>query len=263
MDKLIVNELEKLEAANNCKIIFACESGSRAWGFAAPDSDYDVRFIYVNPWSWYLRLEEHTDVINKVLPQSHVDLSGWDLQKTLRLFASCNPGLNEWLNTPSTYFKDENFWQQLKNLIPDYFNPKKAAFHYHSLAKKIIIEHSQTTSISIKKLFYIFRSLLACRWIIDKRSMPPTAFQEIMQVLQLPSELQEFIDALLAEKRQSNEQHIVQIPNTIFTWIHEELAILEKEANGLPAATAVKWSPLNDLFLAMLGDKNRPMQDVE
>ena len=42
------NALAQVEAERNVRVLFACESGSRAWGFASRDSDYDVRFLYVH-----------------------------------------------------------------------------------------------------------------------------------------------------------------------------------------------------------------------
>ena len=58
MKDIILRELKKIEEQENVKIIMAIESGSRAWGFASPDSDYDVRFIYVRKEEDYLKLEK-------------------------------------------------------------------------------------------------------------------------------------------------------------------------------------------------------------
>ena len=106
MEKLICSKLHEIEKENNVKILLAVESGSRAWGFASPDSDYDVRFIYVRPKEDYLRLENVRDVIE--LPIDDVlDINGWDLQKTLRLLYKSNPTLFEWFSSPIVYLETD------------------------------------------------------------------------------------------------------------------------------------------------------------
>ena len=89
MRKKIKEQLRRIEDAENIKILLAVESGSRAWGFASPDSDYDVRFVYIRSLEDYLRLDAIRDVIE--LPIDDVlDINGWDLQKTLRLLHKWN-----------------------------------------------------------------------------------------------------------------------------------------------------------------------------
>ena len=63
MKEKIQEQLRRIEEAENIKILLAVESGSRAWGFASPDSDYDVRFIYIRRLEDYLRLDAIRDVI--------------------------------------------------------------------------------------------------------------------------------------------------------------------------------------------------------
>lgn len=85
----ILLELEKIEKQHCVRILHAVESGSRAWGFASPDSDYDVRFIYVRPAEDYIRIDEIRDVIEWKLDQV-LDINGWDLKKAMRQFARGN-----------------------------------------------------------------------------------------------------------------------------------------------------------------------------
>jgi len=98
----ILECLNRLEAEHDVKVLFACESGSRGWGFASPDSDYDVRFIYVNRLPWYLTVEQHRDVIEQPI-SGDLDVNGWDLRKTLQLLRQSNPTLLEWLRSPIVY----------------------------------------------------------------------------------------------------------------------------------------------------------------
>ena len=63
MEKLIKSKLKEIEEKENIRILHCVESGSRAWGFASPDSDYDVRFIYVRNEDFYLSLKKTEDYI--------------------------------------------------------------------------------------------------------------------------------------------------------------------------------------------------------
>ena len=102
MEALIKEKLHEIEQRENCRILLAVESGSRAWGFASPDSDYDVRFIYVRPRESYLRLNRARDVIE--LPINGVlDINGWDVDKTLKLLHKSNPTVFEWFSSPIVY----------------------------------------------------------------------------------------------------------------------------------------------------------------
>ena len=102
MRETILEKLDEIEKRENIKILHCIESGSRAWGFASPDSDYDVRFIYVRPKEFYLRLDKTRDVIEWQLDDT-LDINGWDLQKPLRLLHSSTPTLFEWNNSPIVY----------------------------------------------------------------------------------------------------------------------------------------------------------------
>jgi predicted nucleotidyltransferase len=122
MKDRVLQELSRIESQHGVRILLGVESGSRAWGFASPDSDYDVRFIYVHEEAWYLSVFERRDVIEEMLPE-RLDINGWDLRKTLRLFSKCNLALNEWLGSPITYSEIPGFRNRLLQLIADHFNP--------------------------------------------------------------------------------------------------------------------------------------------
>ena len=127
MRERILKELKKIEEKENVKIIMAIESGSRAWGFASPDSDYDVRFIYVRKMEDYLKLEGIRDVIEWQLDET-LDINGWDIKKALQLLHKSNPTVFEWCASPIVYMEREEFLV-LKELLPKYFLIKKSLFH--------------------------------------------------------------------------------------------------------------------------------------
>ena len=168
MKEIIVSKLNAIEYKSNVRILYACESGSRAWGFASPDSDYDVRFIYVHPREHYLSVDEQRDVIE--LPINDLlDINGWELRKALRLFKKSNGPLYEWLQSPVVYDQNNEFIDDLKNLMPHYFSPRANMHHYLSMAKTVFESDLAGGEVRLKKYFYALRPILACRWIADRR----------------------------------------------------------------------------------------------
>jgi predicted nucleotidyltransferase len=206
----IIAELAEIERARGIRVLLAVESGSRAWGFASPDSDYDVRFIYAHSPSWYVSVFEDRDVIEAMLP-GDLDLSGWELRKTLRLFSKCNLALNEWLGSPVVYTEVPEFAAQLRRLVASYFNPIAALHHYRSMAHAAFTSHYLDGHINIKKLFYVLRPLLACRWIEHARSQPPTAFSELVAVDWVSADERQWIDELLRRKAAALEAAPIEI----------------------------------------------------
>ena len=199
MKERVLKELERIQREHNVRVLLAVESGSRAWGFASPDSDYDVRFIYVHRPEWYLTVHEHRDVIEEMLPDA-LDVSGWELRKTLRLFAKCNLALNEWLGSPLVYMENAKFKAELSTLIPQFFNPIAAIHHYRSMAEGAFKDHFVDGQIKIKKLFYVLRPLLACRWIEATQTQPPTEFDKLVATEWVSPDEKSWIADLLKQK---------------------------------------------------------------
>ena len=119
MQNVIEEQLKEIEEKENVKIIYCVESGSRAWGFASPDSDYDVRFIYVRNKEDYLKLNKNRDVIEWRLDDV-LDINGWDIQKALRLLYKSNPTLIEWSMSPIVY-KTTPQWEKISGIVCQYF----------------------------------------------------------------------------------------------------------------------------------------------
>ena len=200
MHDAILKALKQLEREHDCTILFAAESGSRAWGFASPDSDYDIRAIYVKPEAWYWDIaEKKRDTIEAMLP-GDLDVSAWELRKALQAFAKCNPSLNEWLGTPIIYAANEAFLTQLQRLLPTYFNPIRATHHYLSLA-----HHAWSTQVAqemtLKKLFYALRGLFCAMWSVQFKTMPPTRFDELLIPTLLPELILQEVERLKVLKK--------------------------------------------------------------
>ena len=153
MEELIKSKLKEIEEKENIKILHCVESGSRAWGFASPDSDYDVRFIYVRPKEFYLRLDKTRDVIEWQLDDT-LDINGWDLSKALSLLYKSNPTLFEWNSSPIVY-KTTKEWEQIATIINKYFVAKSGLYHYLSTAKSNYREYLKGEIVRLKKYFYV------------------------------------------------------------------------------------------------------------
>jgi predicted nucleotidyltransferase len=201
-----------LENEHSIKVLFACESGSRGWGFASPDSDYDVRFIYVHKVDWYLTVFPGRDVIE--LPISDVyDVSGWDLRKALGLLRNGNATLVEWLSSPVIYMADQTFLNAVRDAAQQVDRPERAFHHYLHMAKKNYREHLRGETVRLKKYLYVLRPLLACLWIEQKHGPVPMRFQDLVDALVTEDRLKNAIADLLVIKRRAMEsEHGLAMP---------------------------------------------------
>lgn len=222
----IMDALRDIETRHDVTVLFACESGSRGWGFASPDSDYDVRFIYVNRLPWYLTVTPRRDVIE--LPISgDLDVNGWDLRKALGLMRESNPTLLEWLRSPVVYREDEAAMPRFRALSEAVFSNARGWHHYASMAKKNFREHLQADEVRYKKYLYVLRPLLAARWIRTQPGVPPMRFADLAQKTLDPvrdATLIEEINALLEVKMRAGEAATSPRWPGIHAFIESELA---------------------------------------
>lgn len=210
MKKVILSHLEEVERENNVKVLLAVESGSRAWGFHSAESDWDVCFVYVHQLDWYLKVNEGRDVIEHMYDDD-VDLVGWELRKTLRLFQKSNPSLLEWLHSPIIYRADEAFLLRMRTLEPAFFNPIKTMYHYGSIYIKHDKRYLQNAAYPLKRFLYYLRGILACRWIEERQTMPPVLFSDLVKATVREESICQKIDGLLALKRQSKENDLKEV----------------------------------------------------
>lgn len=205
MKDIIIEKLKQIEQQYDVRILWAIESGSRSWGFESPDSDYDVRFIYVNRPQWYLSVRERRDVIE--LPVNEVlDISGWDLRKTLRLFKKSNPVLMEWLVSPFLYMKHSHFRERLLETAKESFSRKACSYHYLQMAENNYRRYVQPRNpVNLKKYFYVLRPLLNIFWLKEKDTIPPMCFVETLEQLDIPKSVNDTIMILLEEKKKTSE----------------------------------------------------------
>ncbi len=215
MIEQIKKELLRLEVQHDVKILYAVESGSRAWGFASTDSDWDVRYVYVHRLDWYLKIDGEKDSQEEILPND-IDLAGWELKKALRLFRKSNPPMLEWLRSPIVYLEQFSTAQTLRELSAKYFNPKSCMYHYLSMAKGNFREYLHTDVVKTKKYFYVLRPVLACDWIKEKATMPPMEFQTLVDSQVSDEKIRKEIEQLLARKiagEELKEERKIEILN--------------------------------------------------
>jgi len=241
----VTQELRRIEVQHQVRVLYACESGSRAWGFASQDSDYDVRFIYVHNRDWYLSIEDRRDVIEEPISEG-LDLSGWELRKTLRLLRKSNPPLLEWLKSPVVYAWDEVFVSDFKQLADEYYSPTRCFRHYLHMAFGNARDYLKHDLVWTKKYFYVLRPLLACRWIERELGQVPMLFEDLVAEVVDDVELRAAIANLLARKRAGDELGRAPRDAVLSDFIATELLRLEQ----LPVAeeTAPDVDALNHFF---------------
>ena len=249
MQEIIPAKLKEIEARENIRIIHCVESGSRAWGFASTDSDYDVRFIYIRPLEYYLRLDKTRDVIEWQLDDT-LDINGWDLQKALRLLHKSNPTLFEWNNSPIVY-KTTPEWARISAVIDHFFQKKAGLYHYLSAARNNYREYLKSDMVKLKKYFYVLRPILACRWILEKQTPPPMLFSALAEAC-LDESMVPAVNDLLRRKMETPELGLgprIDIINEYLDASIEEVESLIQQLNDNEEAN---WDELNKLFLQTL-----------
>jgi len=222
----VLDVLARIERQHDVRVLFACESGSRGWGFASPDSDYDARFVYVHRLPWYLTVVPGRDVIEQPI-SGELDVGGWELRKALQLLRDSNPTLLEWLRSPIVYRQEERWASRLRELAEDKFSPVRGYHHYVSMARKNLREHLYHDVVRYKKYLYVLRPLLAARWIREDRGVPPMRFAELVAATSLDPALVAEIDALLEVKMRAGEAATSPRWTGIHDFIERELEAAE------------------------------------
>ena len=248
----IADRIDRLEAARDITVLYACESGSRAWGFASGDSDYDVRVVYVHPRDWYLSvdLERRDDTVDPPI-ENEIDLHGWDLRKALGLFHGANPTLREWLRSPLVYREDAAVMDRWRALVPDYYPPGAVARAYRGLARSVADQNLTGEPISHKAYLYVLRALLAVRWVEQDRGPVPLEFECLLDETVDDAAVRDAVEALLAQKRSGNELDEGPRRPVIHDFVDAELE--RQRALEFPGpASRSAMEPLNAVFRSVL-----------
>ena len=240
----IQKKLLEIEKEYSVRILYAVESGSRAWGFESTDSDYDIRFIYVHNKNWYLNILPKRDVIECPIA-NEFDYSGWDLRKTLFLLYKSNPVLFEWLKSPIVYYKDDFFYSVMEELSKLNFSPISSIYHYLHMARTNYRQYLQTDEVKIKKYFYVLRPIMACMWIETYKEPPPMEFEKLLTQIQ-DKELLDRINELLMRKKGGIELGLEPKISIINSFIENDLRHFEDTTNAFDSGKKPNQQLLED-----------------
>ncbi|MBL8553188.1 MAG: nucleotidyltransferase domain-containing protein [Phenylobacterium sp.] len=200
-----VRRLDAIAREDGVRIVAAVESGSRAWGFPSPDSDYDVRFIYVRPIDDYLRLSPVRDVIERPI-EGLWDVNGWDIRKALQLLCRGNAVVVEWLRSPLVYSEVGETAERMRALAARYGDADAAVRHYYGLLRGAWRrEFEGREGVRLKKYFYVIRAAAALAWVRKHRAVPPMALPQLLDGGVVDGPLRGRIDELMVAKARTNE----------------------------------------------------------
>ena len=199
----VLVKLDELAHEHKVTIISAIESGSRAWGFPSPDSDYDVRFIYAHTPEWYIQLYPERDVIE--LPVNAVlDIGGWDVRKAMTLANQGNSVIQEWMMSPLVYTQNTALALALRERVASTFNTRATFHHYRAMANPMITALDEPT-IKLKRFFYISRATLSALWVMQKHTMPTIVFPDLLPALTDNEAVLEAFQQLIHDKATKTE----------------------------------------------------------
>ena len=249
MTEAILAELDAVEQQRDVRVVYALESGSRCWGFASADSDYDVRFVYARPKNDYLKLEKVRDTIEWRL-DDELDIVGWDVAKFLRLMRSSNPTAFEWLSSTIVYREDPCF-QLVRDVASACFDPVSHAHHYLGMATREDVRYLSANKASLKRYLYAVRALLSARWVIEECSPAPMAFEDLCTA-KLDPTLGPLVEDVVAQKRLGSEVDMCGHIQELDRWIANAIAFVEERLASMESRERIPWSVLNNVFVELL-----------
>lgn len=244
MKEKIQKYLKQIEENRNMKILLACETGSRAWGFPSPDSDYDIRIIYAHKNNWYLSVNQPKDTIDIMLENNDIDISGWELKKSLGLLMKSNAALIERIQSPIIYDVDDEFAKDIKDTAKNCYSKIATMHHYLSMAKKMREDVIDKKEFKLKKFFYALRTATMCKWIIEKEELPPIEFYKVYSQLNLNPKIVNRIEELIEIKSTKSESYFHSGENDLISFINDCITMADEKKNSLPSGNS-KISDLN------------------
>ncbi len=253
MKKKILKKLKEIERDYSVKILYAIESGSRAWGFQSENSDYDVRFIYLHELEWYLKIRPEKDSI-EIPIVDELDFVGWDLRKSLGLLYKSNPVLFEWLHSPIVYVDSDGFGDSFRVLGDEYFSVLAASHHYLSMAKNNYKAYLKKDKVRLKKYFYALRPILVCEWIERFGEAPPMEFKRLLGLVE-DKGLKEMVLGLLEEKRSGRELGEIEPIEDINGFVRERVSYYSEVVKGYGKGGNEGWGMLDDFFISWVLDE--------
>ena len=206
MRETILDKLSRTEKERGIDVLYAAESGSRAWGFASSDSDYDCRFIYKRPLLEYITIGAPKRDVIELPTEQKLDINGWDIFKALGLLSKSNPNLIEWLFSPVIYLESGGVAESMRQYSASYCNERACAYHYLNMAKGNYSRYIKPNpSVQRKKYLYVLRPLACLEWIRSNKGFPPVKFTDVLGGISLGC-VADAMNSLLEEKVLGKEQ---------------------------------------------------------
>ncbi|MEV5003123.1 nucleotidyltransferase domain-containing protein [Nocardioides sp. LML1-1-1.1] len=246
--------LAGVAADHGVRVPWAIESGSRAWGFASPDSDYDCRFFFVRPVAAYSALWPARDVIETPL-EGLLDVNGWDLGKAIRLATAGNATVGEWLRSPWVYDGDPAFRDELLALVDRVVDPARLRRHYLHVGRAQWHRAADgPATVVLKRVFYAVRPAVTLRWLDDHAGVPPMSLDELLDQADVPSDVREEVGELRERKARTRELGSAPVPPAVARWVdgifaaEPDLSVprsprLRAEAEAGFQALLARWAP--------------------
>ncbi len=249
MKEKIIERLHEIEKKYDVKVLLAVESGSRAWGFASKDSDYDVRFVYIHRKNWYLSLVEGRDVIEEMDPDGILDFAGWDLRKALLLMSKCNSMFVEWLRSPVVYYKDGTFEYTMRKLSRPCFRRAYCMHHYYHMAVRHDERYLEKRGFELKRFMYYLRGLLAAKWAFVENDYPPVPFMTLVDSLVTDMAVHDELVEMVRLKSESKEHDATIVSDALIGYASSLQKEIESALNDQKKESAPDIKPLNDFFI--------------
>lgn len=217
----IMTLLRNLEKQHEIKILMAVNYGSRCFGYASDESDWDVRFIYVHKPEWYFSIVKTEDVVEMMVEEEHLDIEGYDLKKALMLLAKTNPVESDWLHSHEFYILDKDFLLSMLSFEAQCYNPHHAMYHFYSIS----VKHNQRyldEKVTLKRFIYYMRGLLSCRWVEQHGCHPPVDVDDLIDAT-ITDNMSVCAKAhhLLTQKRKGKSHDMSAVDNELCAYVYE------------------------------------------
>lgn len=230
MDPDVVRQIDgRLAAAceeHGVAIPWAIESGSRAWGFPSPDSDYDCRFLFVRRLDDYLDPWPQRDVIETPL-DAVLDVNGWDLIKAVRLAENGNATVGEWLRSPLVYSGDTGFRDALLSACADLVDVQRVGRHYLHVGEGQWERSGAGAGrdVVLKRVFYALRPAAALHWMhVHGAATPPMNLFQLLDEAPPPPALRSAVEEMVAAKALTRELGAGRVDPVVVRWVEEQLS---------------------------------------
>lgn len=255
--------LRNIQFDYGVEILHACESGSRVWGFASENSDYDVRFLYVRTEDWYMSInvEKQGDVIERTLRHNTIDAVGWDVRKALGLMRKSNPALFEWIHSPQVY-KSTMWYLSLKSASRAYYNPVASFYHYRSMAENNYRRYIKgKEEVKRKKYLYVVRPLLVVRRVLEGQGPGVFNINELIKEAEIDDAVGRQMKNLVLAKREGDELGEGAAVPILNEWI--EYTLEETEDAAIDPTPLPNMEHTNQLFRSAVRCRHSPLSVPE